>query len=137
MLSVRSCESSRPRLTPSASRTAISRRRAMARARSRLATLAHAMRSTNATAPRSTISDRRTSGETRAEEKGSPGAGIALYVLVLAFNLGMTLWIGEWRLLAAGILVQTCGFLLLYLISMRVARERSRETALRPVPGGR
>jgi uncharacterized membrane protein len=79
---------------------------------------------------------RATRGETLAEEKGSPGAGVALYFLVLAFNLGMTLWIGEWSLLAAGILVQTCGFLLLYLISMRVARERSRVTALRPVSGG-
>jgi uncharacterized membrane protein len=79
---------------------------------------------------------RATRGETLAEEKGSPGAGVALYFLVLAFNLGMTLWIGEWSLLAAGIVVQTCGFLLLYLISMRVARERSRVTALRPVSGG-
>ena len=71
-------------------------------------------------------------------ENGSPGAGVALYFLVVAFNLGMTLWIGEWRLLAAGILAQVCGFLLLYLISMRVARARRRVTALfRPVSGQR
>jgi putative membrane protein len=80
---------------------------------------------------------RATSGGTRTAEQGSPGAGVALYFLVLAFNLGMTLWIREWKLLAAGILVQACGFLLLYLISMRVARERSRVTvSLRPAPGG-
>ena len=68
---------------------------------------------------------------------GSPSAGVALYLGVLAFNLGMTLWIGEWRLLTAGILVQTCGFLLLYLVSTRLAREHSRGAAsLRPASGG-
>ena len=41
-----SCISSRPRLTPSAMRTAISRRRRSARASKRLATLAHAMSNT-------------------------------------------------------------------------------------------
>ena len=46
-----SCISSRARLTPSAMRTAISRRRFSARARRRLATLAHAMRSTIAATP--------------------------------------------------------------------------------------
>jgi len=81
---------------------------------------------------------RSTRDGTPGADKGSPGAGVALYFLVLAFNLGMTLWIGEWRLLGAGILVQACGFLLLYLISMRVAHERSRVTAsLRAAPDGR
>ena len=84
------------------------------------------------------LATRATSAGTQVAEPGSPGAGVALYCLVLAFNLGMTLWIGEWRLLAAGILVQSCGFLLLYLISMRVTRERRRvAAALRPVPRGR
>jgi len=84
------------------------------------------------------LATRPTRGGTRISDEGSPGAGVALYFLVLAFNLGMTLWIGEWRLLGAGILVQACGFLLLYLISMRVAHERSRVTAsLRAAPDGR
>ena len=49
-LSVKSCDKSRARLTPSASRIAISRRRLSARASSRFATLAQAMSSTiNAT----------------------------------------------------------------------------------------
>src|SRR5262245_41231106 len=81
---------------------------------------------------------RATSGGTPIADKGSSGAGVALYFLVLAFNLGMTLWIGEWKLLAAGILIQACGFLLLLLISMRVTRERSRVTpARRPADGDR
>ena len=84
------------------------------------------------------LATRAMSSGTQMVGQGSPGAGVALYFLVLAFNLGMTLWIGEWRLLAAGILVQACGFLLLYLISMWVTRERRRITAaLRPVPRGR
>ena len=84
------------------------------------------------------LATRAMSGGTQVVEHGSPGAGVALYCLVLAFNLGMTLWIGEWRLLAAGILIQACGFLLLLLISMRATRERSRVTdALRPADGDR
>jgi len=84
------------------------------------------------------LATRATSGGSQVVEHGSPGAGVALYFLVLAFNLGMTLWIGEWRLLAAGILIQVCGFLLLLLISMRVTRERSRVTAARrPADGDR
>ncbi len=50
-----------PRPAPSAMRTATSRARAAARESSRLATFAHAMRSTNATAASSTTSGRRTS----------------------------------------------------------------------------
>ncbi len=49
-LSVRSCRTTRQPSAPSATRTAISFERAVARASSRLATLAHAMRSTNPTA---------------------------------------------------------------------------------------
>ena len=50
-LSKNSCDMRRIRLTPSASRTAISRRRRSARARSRLATLAHAMSRTISATP--------------------------------------------------------------------------------------
>ena len=54
-LSASICRTSRTRLAPIAARTASSRLRAEARTSSRLATLAHAISSTNATAP---ISDR-------------------------------------------------------------------------------
>ena len=54
----------RPRLAPSAARTAISCCRASARDSSRLATFAHAISSTKPTAPSSISSDRRTSPTT-------------------------------------------------------------------------
>jgi len=38
---------------------------------------------------------------------GRVGAGIALYYSVLGFNLAVTAWIGEWRLLAAGFALHT------------------------------
>ncbi len=53
MLSVSSCRTSRPRLAPCDSRMAISRRRAVARASSRLPTLAQAISSTRPTTPSS------------------------------------------------------------------------------------
>jgi len=46
--------------------------------------------------------------------QGSPRLGIALYYLVLAVNLTVTLWIGEFVIAGAGIVVQTMAFLLLY-----------------------
>ncbi len=52
-LSMSSCRTIRPRLAPSAVRTAISRARYAERASSRLATFAHAMSSTKPTAPSS------------------------------------------------------------------------------------
>ena len=55
-LSARSCCTSRRRVAPRASRTAISRPRAAPRARRRLATFAHAMRSTPAAVPMSSHS---------------------------------------------------------------------------------
>ena len=55
-LSVRSCRRIRPRPAPSAVRIAISLCRPVARARRRLATFAQAIRRTNATAPRRTVS---------------------------------------------------------------------------------
>ncbi len=54
-LSVRSCATRRLRLTPNAMRTAISRRRRMPRAISRLATFAHAMSSTMTDTPASHV----------------------------------------------------------------------------------
>jgi putative membrane protein len=45
---------------------------------------------------------------------GSPGPGIGLYYLVLAVNLTITLWIGEWLIAAVGIVVHLVAFLLLY-----------------------
>jgi putative membrane protein len=48
---------------------------------------------------------------------GSPRLGIALYYLVLAVNLTVTLWIGELLIAAAGIVVQSVVFLLLYSLS--------------------
>lgn len=48
---------------------------------------------------------------------GSPRLGIALYYLVLAVNLTVTLWIGEFLIAAAGIVVQGGVFLLLYNLS--------------------
>jgi hypothetical protein len=51
--SVNSCRNTRPRPAPSAERIAISLRRLKARVKSRLPTLAHAMRRTNPAAPSS------------------------------------------------------------------------------------
>jgi uncharacterized membrane protein len=78
----------------------------------------------------------------RAQESGgrggAPGAGVALYYGVLLFNLVVTLWIGEWRLLAAGILVQAGGVLLLYGVGAMLARDRLRTGACgRPISGER
>ena len=44
---------------------------------------------------------------------GPPGLGVLLYYGILVFNLAVTLWIGEWALLAAGILLHALAFLLL------------------------
>jgi putative membrane protein len=48
---------------------------------------------------------------------GSPRPGVALYYLVLAVNLTVTLWTGEILIAAAGIVVQSAVFLLLYSVS--------------------
>jgi len=53
-------------------------------------------------------------GDTRL---GSPRPGIALYYLVLAVNLTVTLWIGELLIAGAGIVVHIAVFLLLYSVS--------------------
>jgi putative membrane protein len=52
-------------------------------------------------------------GETRL---GPPRLGIALYYLVLAGNLGLTLWIGELLIAIAGIVVHMVVFLLVYTV---------------------
>jgi uncharacterized membrane protein len=54
---------------------------------------------------------------------GSPVLGVVLYYSVLMVNLGVTFWIGEWLLGAAGLLVHLATFLLLYTLS-RVAVGR-------------
>jgi uncharacterized membrane protein len=56
------------------------------------------------------------------------GPGIALYYAVLLFNLTLTVWIREWGLLFAGILVHLSTYLLLYGLN---ARSRGR------LPAGR
>jgi putative membrane protein len=56
---------------------------------------------------------------------GAPGPGVAVYYGVLAFNLAITLWIGEWALFSAGVLVQAAGFLLLYELSAGSRRRDS------------
>lgn len=66
----------------------------------------------------------------------SPGPGVALYYAVLLFSLAVTFWIGEGRLLAAGILVHIVGFLLLYRVGAVLAREPPRVGGpAGPVPG--
>jgi putative membrane protein len=54
---------------------------------------------------------------------GSVRSGIALYYAILAFNLGVALWIGEPLVAAVGIVVHLGTFLLLY-IPDRVAPGR-------------
>jgi putative membrane protein len=69
----------------------------------------------------------------------SPGPGVALYYGVLLFNLAMTLWIGEWRLLVVGILVHAVTYLLLYAVSagrgrLRVGRRAGPRSGKAGVP---
>ena len=68
-----------------------------------------------------------------AARPGSPRPGIALYYLVLAVNLTMTLWIGELLIAAAGIVVQSVVFLLLYNLS-RVSPGRWSAERLSATP---
>jgi putative membrane protein len=46
-------------------------------------------------------------------------AGIALYYAVLAFNLAVTAWIGEWMLLACGIVLHALVAALLWIVRRR------------------
>ena len=58
-------------------------------------------------------------GRRRVPAPGAPGPGVGLYWGVLLFSLSITMWIGEWALAGAGILVYVAGFLVLYWLSMR------------------
>ncbi len=80
MLSVKSWRTIRVRLAPSAARMANSRLRPVARTSSRLATLAHAINSTNATAPSRISNDRRESAtiESRNSSTANPPLGFGI-----------------------------------------------------------
>ena len=63
------------------------------------------------------------------------GLGAALYGAVLLFNLALTAWIGEWSLLAVGILIHIAAFLLLYGAGRGRARQ-ARATPAKAAPVG-
>lgn len=68
---------------------------------------------------------------------GSPGPGIGLYYLVLAVNLTITLWIGEWLIAAAGIVVHLVAFLLLYSVKrVTVGRWPADRLSAPAISGG-
>jgi putative membrane protein len=69
-------------------------------------------------------------------DRGAPGLGIALYYLVLAVNLSVTLWIGEALLAAAGILVHVGLFLLLYSVNKVTVGQWSAESLSAPAMTG-
>jgi uncharacterized membrane protein len=50
---------------------------------------------------------------------GTPAGGVALYYVVLAFNLVVTAWIGEWLLLAAGVVLHFILGMVLLMTSRR------------------
>ena len=56
------------------------------------------------------------------------GAGIALYYAVLGFNLAMTGWIGEWRMLGVGLALHTVLACALALIARRAPALSVLET---------
>ena len=63
-------------------------------------------------------------GRRRPPAPGAPGPGVGLYWGVLLVNLLITMWIGEWALAGAGILVHAAGFLILYGLSMSTTARR-------------
>ncbi|HYB41857.1 MAG TPA: carotenoid biosynthesis protein, partial [Candidatus Methylomirabilis sp.] len=66
-------------------------------------------------------------GRGRAPALGKAvGPGVALYYAVLLFNVAITISIGEWWLLSAGILVHGAGFLILYGLSAASTSRRRR-----------
>jgi len=68
---------------------------------------------------------------------GSPALGVALYYAVLLVNLGLTLWIGEWRLGGMGIVVHITVFLLLYGVSRAtVGRWSAQPLSASAMSGG-
>jgi putative membrane protein len=71
-----------------------------------------------------------------AVDRGAPGLGIALYYMVLAVNLSVTLWIGEELMAAAGILVHVGLFLLLYSVNKVTVGQWSAEPLSAPAMTG-
>ncbi|HEY7652835.1 MAG TPA: carotenoid biosynthesis protein [Methylomirabilota bacterium] len=68
---------------------------------------------------------------------GSPALGIGLYYLVLVVNLTITLWIGEWMIAAAGIVVHLVAFLLLYNVNrVTVGRWSTERLSVPAISGG-
>ena len=65
-------------------------------------------------------------GLPRASHDRSLIPGVGLYYSVLFFNLGITIWIGEWELFFAGIIVHVAGFLLLYGLNSASTSRRVR-----------
>jgi hypothetical protein len=53
--------------------------------------------------------------------------GIALYYAVLAFNLAVTGWIGEWFLLVTGVAVHATTVVLLLMVTPRPAARLGLE----------
>ncbi|HTO13459.1 MAG TPA: carotenoid biosynthesis protein [Candidatus Binatia bacterium] len=53
--------------------------------------------------------------------RGRPWPGVALYYVVFGFNLGVTVWIGEWVLLMVGATVHLATALVLWSVSQRPA----------------
>jgi putative membrane protein len=58
-------------------------------------------------------------GLTRKEPSAAPTAGVALYYAVLAFNLAITLWIGEVGLFATGAILHAAAAALLLVLERR------------------
>jgi putative membrane protein len=69
-------------------------------------------------------------------DPSAPALGIALYYLVLAVNLSVTLWIGEELITVAGIVVHAGLFLLLYGVSRVTVGRWSAESLSAPVMTG-
>jgi putative membrane protein len=67
--------------------------------------------------------------------RGSPAGGAALYYGVLAFNLALTLWIGEPGLAAAGILLHALAFLVVWGGPRGRRRRAARRGGAPPSPG--
>jgi uncharacterized membrane protein len=63
----------------------------------------------------------------RRRAPGSRGGGVGLYYGVLAFGVGMTIWIGEFALAGAGILLHALSFLVLW-TGLAGVRARSVKT---------
>lgn len=72
----------------------------------------------------------------RGAPRGSPALGVSLYASILAFNLLVTAWIGEWTLLAAGILLHAGAFLVLYGVSATRTASRPGRPLGGPVSAG-